>query len=90
MAVLFYYFLLLNFGAFFITGYDKKLAISNKKRVSEKTLLTFSLFGGTVGSLFAMLLFRHKTAKRSFLLKFFLIVFVQIVLAYFLFKNNLI
>ena len=64
---LLYSFLILNLLAFIITAYDKRLAIAHKKRISEETLLTFVAFGGTIGSGLAMLFFRHKTAKMSFL-----------------------
>lgn len=86
MDLLFYFFIALNCIAFLITGYDKRLAIKNKRRISEKTLLSFVAIGGTVGSSLAMLLFRHKTSKRSYLLKFFLIVGLQVLALYAYYK----
>lgn len=83
MMVLLYCFLILNFLSFVVTGYDKRLAIKNKKRISEKTLLSFAFIGGTIGSGLAMLVFRHKTSKMSFLWKFFLIGILQVFIAYF-------
>lgn len=80
--ILFYVFLGLNLFTFLIIGYDKYLAKRNKRRIPEKTLLSFVFFGGTVGSGLGMLIFRHKTAKRSYLLKFFGIVIFQIVILY--------
>jgi uncharacterized membrane protein YsdA (DUF1294 family) len=68
-------------------GYDKKLAQNNKRRISEKTLLTFVGIGGTIGSGLGMLFFRHKTAKRSYLLKFWLILILQILMCCFYFKK---
>ena len=68
-------------------GYDKKLAQNNKRRISEKTLLSFVFVGGTIGSGLGMLFFRHKTAKRSYLLKFWLIVILQILMVWFYFKK---
>jgi uncharacterized membrane protein YsdA (DUF1294 family) len=76
--ILFYYFFILNFWAFLLLGYDKQLAIKNKRRVSEKTLLTFVLIGGTIGSGLGMLIFKHKTSKESYLLKFWGIIIVQL------------
>ena len=52
--------------SFLLIGYDKYLAKKNKKRISEKTLLTLVFIGGTLGSGLGMLTFRHKTAKRSY------------------------
>lgn len=83
--ILLYTFLALNIIAFALIGYDKKLAQNNKRRISEKTLLTFVGIGGTIGSGLGMLIFRHKTAKRSYLLKFWLIVVVQILKFWFCF-----
>ena len=90
MIVLFYLFLFLNIIAFILIGYDKYLAKKHKRRISEKTLLTFVLIGGTIGSGLAMLIFRHKTAKRSYLLKFWIIVSIQILLFYFLYRYGFI
>jgi uncharacterized membrane protein YsdA (DUF1294 family) len=89
MSILFYSFLILNCVAFVVTAYDKRLAIKNKRRVAEKTLLSFVAFGGTVGTTIAMIVFRHKTSKKSFLLKYFGIIVIQILIVgslyYFLF-----
>ena len=89
MSILFYCFLLLNAIAFLLIGYDKQLAIKQKRRISEKTLLTFVGIGGTLGSGFGMLAFRHKTAKTSYLWKFWGIVILQIGVLYLLFTNGL-
>ena len=63
-------FITLNLIAFVLMGYDKKRAQFNKRRVSEKTLLGIDLLCETFGSGLVMLFFRHKTSKRSYLLKF--------------------
>ena len=73
-------FLTLNILAFIITAYDKRLAIVQKKRISEETLLTFAAVGGTIGSALAMYIFRHKTSKKYYLFKFYRIVFIQILI----------
>ncbi|MFV7236213.1 MULTISPECIES: DUF1294 domain-containing protein [Flavobacterium] len=78
---LLYSFLILNILTFIITAYDKRLAIANKKRISEETLLTFVAFGGTIGSALAMYIFNHKTSKKYYLFKFYKIVIIQILIA---------
>jgi len=83
MDVLFYYFLILNGIAFILMGYDKHLAKTQKRRISERTLLGCVFFGGTIGSGLAMLTFRHKTAKKSYLLKFWLIAILQLFISWF-------
>jgi uncharacterized membrane protein YsdA (DUF1294 family) len=89
MTTLLYLFFLINFIAFVVIGYDKRLAIKNKKRISEKTLLTWVALGGTIGSSLAMSIFRHKTSKTSYLWKFSGIVFIQILIVFGLFYFDL-
>lgn len=79
--ILLYTFLTINLITFFSIGYDKKLAQNNKRRIPEKILFLQAILGGSIGLLIAMLLFRHKTSKRSFILKFSAIVFIQLLVA---------
>jgi uncharacterized membrane protein YsdA (DUF1294 family) len=79
MIFLFYLFLNLNIIAFVLIAYDKYLAKNQKRRIPERILLSFVLIGGTIGSGLAMLTFRHKTAKRSYLLKYWGIVILQLI-----------
>ncbi|MDR6969481.1 uncharacterized membrane protein YsdA (DUF1294 family) [Flavobacterium arsenatis] len=78
MQNLFICFLIVNIVVFAVAGYDKYLAVNNKFRIPEKTLFTLAVCGGSVGLLLAMLIFRHKISKGSFLLKFFGILVLQI------------
>lgn len=80
MDLLFYYFLIINIFVFFQTAYDKRQAIKGRRRISEQSLLTFVFLGGTIGASLAMLIFRHKTAKFSYLWKFFGILIIQMLL----------
>lgn len=82
MEVLLLYFFIVNGIAFVLTGYDKYLAVKNKRRIPENTLFTAAFFGGSIGLLLAMLLFRHKTSKSSFIIKFGVIFLFQIGLVY--------
>lgn len=56
--------------AFLTFGYDKVLSRSQRTRVPELVLLLLTALGGVFGALLAMLIFRHKTAKTSFLVRF--------------------
>ncbi|WP_407404362.1 DUF1294 domain-containing protein [Chryseobacterium sp.] len=67
---------------FFIFGLDKYYATHHKRRISEFLLLLFTFFGGTIGAILGMLIFRHKTAKRSFIIKMGIIIFSQILIIY--------
>lgn len=80
MKVLLLYFLFINVLVFIFAGYDKSQARKNNRRIPEKTLFLMALTGGSPGLLTAMLLFKHKTSKTSFIVKFTLILAVQIAL----------
>ena len=61
-----------SIGAFVLFGLDKWLAKrGSKNRVSELTLLSACALGGWPGGLIGLIVFRHKSAKVSFQLKFF-------------------
>ena len=84
------YFILANLLSFLLYGYDKLKSLKsgkNIRRVSENKLLLSTFAGGDIGSIIAMLIFRHKIKKPSFLIKFFLIIVVQIILFYLLIKK---
>jgi uncharacterized membrane protein YsdA (DUF1294 family) len=70
---------------FLVYGYDKLVAGSGRTRVPEAVLLALTFAGGTLGALLGRWLFRHKTRKTGFRIRFWLVVAVQIALlvAYF-------
>lgn len=82
MENLFAFFLIVNVVAFVVAGYDKYLAVNNRFRIPEKTLFTIAFCGGSVGMLLAMLIFRHKISKTSFIVKLSLIVIIQLALLF--------
>jgi uncharacterized membrane protein YsdA (DUF1294 family) len=57
--------------AFLLFGYDKlRSGRSGRSRVSEFHLLAIGAVGGWPGGLLGMLIFRHKTSKLSFKIKY--------------------
>lgn len=75
------YLVIINVLAFLICYIDKRKAIKNKRRISERTLLFISLIGGCFGFLFGMYLFHHKTKKPKFkLVYFYVIIWIIIIL----------
>lgn len=56
--------------AFVLFGWDKWQAGRSGRRVSEFALLAVCALGGWPGGLSGLLMFRHKSAKASFQLKF--------------------
>jgi uncharacterized membrane protein YsdA (DUF1294 family) len=89
MEILLLFFLIVNSVTFVFAGYDKYLATKNKRRIPEKTLFLLAAIGGSIGLLLAMLLFRHKTSKSSFIIKFLLIIFIQLLLVYLKWSNKI-
>lgn len=71
--------------AFVLYFADKKKAQKNKWRIKEATLLGFGFFGGAIGALLAMKIFRHKTKHWYFWAVNILGLIWQIALAVFLF-----
>ncbi|WP_228446366.1 DUF1294 domain-containing protein [Chryseobacterium sp. 18068] len=77
----------MNLIAFTVFGLDKWKATHHKRRFSEFSLLILTFFGGTVGAILAMMIFRHKVSKKSFLWKFGIIILIQIfIILFFKFK----
>ena len=70
----------INILTFLIYGLDKYLAIKKTYRISEYSLLVLSFFGGSIGALLAMKVFRHKTRKKSFWFLNILFLIILIVL----------
>ena len=73
--------------SFLLMGIDKTKARKEKWRISEKTLMLTALFGGSIGTLLGMLLFRHKTRKPLFFIGVPLILITEIILFYLLTNN---
>jgi len=72
-------YLFFSIVAFFHYARDKSAARSGRRRTSEQRLLVLGLVGGWPGALLAQLTLRHKTAKRSFQLRFWLSVAINLV-----------
>jgi len=64
---------------FLIYGIDKLFAKLGLFRIPEKALLATTLIFGIVGSIAAMMIFRHKTRKTSFRHNFTAIAFLRII-----------
>ena len=64
------WFTVFNGAAFVAFGFDKWRASRSKRRVSEFSLALLGALGGWPGGLVGMTVFRHKTAKLTFKLKY--------------------
>lgn len=77
------YLIVLNLVGFFIMLVDKKRAIKNQWRISEKALIGISIIGGSIGMLAGMSTFRHKTKHKKFTIGIPVILVIQVaILAY--------
>jgi uncharacterized membrane protein YsdA (DUF1294 family) len=64
---------------FLIYGIDKLFAKYGIFRIPEKALLATTFIFGILGSIAAMMIFKHKTRKTSFRRNFAIIVFIRII-----------
>lgn len=87
-TVLFYYIAAINVLSFCMMGIDKWKAKRERWRIPERTLFLVSIFGGSIGSLIGMHLFRHKTKKLRFLIGLPIILVLQILCGLFLFLHQ--
>lgn len=77
------YFLVINIITFIAFAIDKYQAIRNRRRIRIVSLLSLSFFGGTLGGLFGMYMFRHKTKKDYFTVGLPLMLIMQIVVVFY-------
>ena len=75
------YLLLINALGFALMLADKRKAQKKQWRIPESTLITAALLGGSLGTITAMRLFRHKTRHPKFSLGLPVIFAIQVILA---------
>ena len=81
LRFLYAYFTSINLTLFIFYGFDKFSSIKGRLRTPELVLHLLALAGGSIGAIFAQIIFRHKTRKRSFKAFFAIIIVVQLVAA---------
>lgn len=79
------YLLLANLVGFVLMGVDKHKAKKKQWRIPEKTLFLSAILGGSIGALYGMHLFRHKTKHKSFVFGMPAILVVQMLLVIIIF-----
>ena len=72
------YLLVINVFTFLIMGYDKHEAKKGHWRISEQTLFTLVIIGGSIGGIIGMFKFMNKTKKWYFRFGFPIILIFQI------------
>lgn len=81
------YYVAINIIGFLVMFYDKKMAIKNRWRVSEKTLFLIATIFGSVGIYLGMIVFRHKTKHLKFKIGIPLVIFLQFGILVYLLVN---
>lgn len=56
----------INIVTFFLYGVDKWKAKRAKWRIEEAALLAWAAFGGSIGAIFGMKVWHHKTLNKKF------------------------
>ena len=86
MKYLFIYLIAISIIAIIITIYDKLCAIGRRWRVKENTLMLISALGGSLAMYITMLIIRHKTRHIKFMLGIPLIIIIQLIIFYFIWR----
>ena len=79
-----YYLAAITLLLFVLMGVDKAKAKRGARRVPEATLFFLAVLGGSLGGIFGMAAFHHKTLHRSFRVGFPVILIAQLALAAYL------
>ena len=83
------YLICINIITIAVYGIDKRNAVHRKWRIRVSTLLGLAAVGGSAGALLAMHLFHHKSRKKQFTIGVPLMLLVQIVFLFYLWKTGL-
>lgn len=75
------YIMVINMVSFCLMGIDKAKAKKHVWRIPEKTLFGFAVIGGSLGAIFGMKFFHHKTKHWYFVWGMPAILLLQMVLA---------
>lgn len=76
------YLVLVNAAAFLLMLADKRKARKGVWRIPESTLLGVAFFGGSIGAIAGMYVFRHKTRHIRFSLGLPLILIIQLLILF--------
>ena len=83
------YLLAVNVMTFLLFGLDKHKAKRRKWRISEATLLTMAVIGGSIGAWGGMRFWHHKTLHKKFKFGIPSILILQLALGAYLLTSNL-
>lgn len=84
--ILIIYLIIINIISAVVTIYDKYCAVKKHWRVKESTLLLLSAIGGSVGMYLTMQIIRHKTRHIKFMLGIPVILILQAIIIFFIWR----
>lgn len=77
------YFVFISLVTFIVTALDKYKAKRGKYRISEATLFILAILGGALSEYLTMLIIRHKTLHKRFMIGLPAIIILQLALIIF-------
>ena len=80
---------IMNLTGFALMGIDKLKAKTHSFRIPEAALFVVAAFGGSIGSILGMYIFRHKTKHLSFVIGMPVILVIQLAIVAFLYFSSL-
>lgn len=80
------YFSLICLLSLIYTIYDKYASIRRKRRIREKSLFLLAFIGGAISMYLSMLIIRHKTRHKRFMIGLPLIILFQFILVFFVYR----
>lgn len=83
------YLLTINLLAFCVMGFDKQKARKGVWRISESTLFTLAILGGSIGDLLGMWIFRHKTKHLKFVIGIPFVLIIQLFITYIIYSYSI-
>ena len=78
------YIVIMNIVSFLMFGIDKKRAKKRQKRISEKKIMRVCFWGGALGGIIGMSIFKHKTKQKKFSVSIPVLFMIQLILYSFL------
>lgn len=85
LKLLLIYITLVSVITFIVFGIDKLKAKKSWWRIPESTLMVLAVIGGSIGALFGMYVFHHKTLHKKFTIGIPMILILQIAVVAFIF-----
>lgn len=81
------YFIALNLIGFLLMGIDKRRAIKHAWRIPESTFFVVAVIGGSIGTILGMRVFHHKTKHWYFVIGMPLILLLELLALFLLYKS---